>query len=153
MSVALEFAPVVEIPAHARLRAAQRSVLRDECRALATVTALPQLPRPSSLAVASPLRLTRRGVVALGAAAAVLSVALIGAAWLSAPNSAGGSAHVSAPASAPATVTVRAGDSLWAIAERLAPNLDPRAEVAALQKINHVDDGSALIPGQVLRTR
>jgi LysM repeat protein len=48
-------------------------------------------------------------------------------------------------------VTVRAGDTLWSIATRLAPQRDPRAEVADLQRINSLR-GGALVPGQVLRT-
>lgn len=166
MSVATESAPLVGIPARARLRADQHAPWRrgpqyfgwaadlapsveesDGCRypeRRATVTVL---RRPSARAVAAPVRLTRRGVVVLGVAVAVLASAMIGVAWLSAPGSASGS--VSAPATA--TVTVRSGDSLWSIAQRIAPAVDPRAEVATLQQVNHIG-GSALLPGQVLRT-
>ena len=51
----------------------------------------------------------------------------------------------------PATVTVQPGDTLWSIATRLAPQRDPRAEVADLQQLNHLG-GGPLVPGQVLRT-
>jgi LysM repeat protein len=47
-------------------------------------------------------------------------------------------------------VTVQPGDTLWSIATRVAPQRDPRAEVAALQKRNHLAD-VALVPGQVLQ--
>jgi LysM repeat protein len=47
-------------------------------------------------------------------------------------------------------VTVAPGDTLWSIAERVAPNTDPRAEVAALQKRNGLT-GVDLVPGEVLR--
>jgi LysM repeat protein len=49
------------------------------------------------------------------------------------------------------TVTVQPGDTLWKIATRVAPQRDPRAEVAALQQVNHLDS-AGLVPGQVLRT-
>jgi LysM repeat protein len=94
------------------------------------------------------VRLTRRGAVVLGAAVAVLGAALVLLASLSAPSGATGS---SAPRAIPAHVTVRAGDTLWSIATRLAPQRDPRAEVADLQRINSLR-GGALVPGQVLRT-
>jgi hypothetical protein len=138
MSAATEFAPVVYIPESARTCPAQR---------LATVT---QLYRPSERTVAPPVRLTRRGVVVLAAAVAVLASALMLLAWLSAPASAGGSG--AGAASVPAHITVRPGDTLWSIATRVAPNRDPLAEVADLKQWNSLGTGP-LIPGQVLRTR
>lgn len=107
-----------------------------------------QLHRPSERAVAPPIRLTQRGVVVLSAAVAVLCAALLGVAWLSAPAAA---SHAPAGSSA-VRVTVESGDTLWSIAERVAPQADPRAEVAKLQQLNHLGD-AALVPGQLLRTR
>ncbi|MDQ6848423.1 MAG: LysM peptidoglycan-binding domain-containing protein [Actinomycetota bacterium] len=142
MSVAIEFAPVVEIPAHARLRADHYADLRPAGR-LGAVIVL----RPPSERSAPSLRLTRRGVIAMSAAVVVLAAALVATARLSAPSAAAGS-----PAGpVPAAVTVRPGDSLWSIAERVAPATDPRAEVAALARVNHLRD-PALFPGQLLRT-
>ncbi len=46
-------------------------------------------------------------------------------------------------------VTVRSGDTLWAIAQRVAPGEDPRSVVDALVEANDVDPG-ALVPGQTL---
>jgi nucleoid-associated protein YgaU len=46
-------------------------------------------------------------------------------------------------------VVVRAGDTLWSIAHRVAPGEDPRALVDAMAASNHVDPG-ALVPGQML---
>ena len=137
MSVATEFAPVVYIPPAAR----------QPERPLATVTTLFV---PSEETIAPPLRLTRRGVAVLAAAAAVVSAVLVWVAWLSAPAaSAGGELGAG---SVPASVTVRPGDTLWSIATRIAPNKDPRAEVAHLQQINHLADVD-LATGQVLLTR
>lgn len=69
--------------------------------------------------------------------------------WLGAV-SAPGAGRSAAPV--PAQVTVHAGDTLWSIAGRIAPGVDPRAEVATLQRLNHLG-GAQLQPGQVLRTR
>jgi hypothetical protein len=136
MSAATEFAPVVYIPERARTSAPPEQ--------LASVITL---YRPGAEVLAPPLRLTHRGVVVLSAAVAVLAAALIGLAWLSAPSSAAGS-----PASTAAAVTVQSGDTYWSIATRIAPQRDPRAEVADLQRLNHLT-GAALVPGQILRTR
>jgi nucleoid-associated protein YgaU len=139
MSAATEFAPAVYIPPQARAhRPAQQ---------LASVTAL--YP-PSEQTIAPPVRLTRRGVVVVAGAVAVLAAALLLLAWLSAPS--GAAAGTAAPRTVPATVTVQPGDTLWGIASRLAPQRDPRAEVAELQQLNSLP-GGALVPGQVLRTR
>lgn len=58
----------------------------------------------------------------------------------------GGSADTEGPA---ATYVVRAGDTLWSIAERLAPDRDPRAVIHEVIEVN--DLGSApIVPGQTL---
>lgn len=44
---------------------------------------------------------------------------------------------------------VRAGDTLWAIAERVAPGEDPRPVVDSIETRNDVAAGS-LVPGQSL---
>jgi nucleoid-associated protein YgaU len=136
MSVATEFAPDVYIPERARASAVPGR--------LATVTVL---HRPDERTVAPPLRLTRRGVLVLGAAVALLALALVGFAWASAPSGASGAE----PSRVPDAVTVHAGDTLWSIAAQVAPQRDPRAEVGDLQKLNGLS-GVALVPGQVLRT-
>jgi Tfp pilus assembly protein FimV len=132
MSVATEFAPVVFIPERARTQ-----------RPSATILTLRQ-PAPAS--IAPPARLTRRGVVMLSLAVAALAGALVWLAALSAPAAAPVRADV------PASISVRSGDTLWSIASRVAPNRDPRLEVASLQRLNHLA-GVALVPGQVIKTR
>ena len=102
------------------------------------------LPRPRAVPASAPLRLTRRGVMVLGAAVAVLCGALLSVAALSAPAS-----HT--PAGAVQAVTVRSGDTLWSIAVRVAPGTDPRAEIDTLQRLNHLTSAQ-LTPGQTLRT-
>ncbi len=94
------------------------------------------------------LRLTVRGRRVLAAAAAlpavlVLSLAIIG----------GGAALASRDAGAPAdsftTITVSSGDSLWSIAQEVAPNADPRDVVDAIVRLNALD-GVTIAAGQRL---
>jgi nucleoid-associated protein YgaU len=131
MSVATEFAPAVVIPAPDRTMYAPSR--------LASVSVLHAPAEPAPVA----WRLTRRGVVVVTIAVLALGVALIWLARTSAPQ-------VASPASAPHVVTVAPGDTLWSIATRVAPDVDPRAEVAALQQRNGLS-GVALVPGQILR--
>lgn len=52
----------------------------------------------------------------------------------------GGSAAADGPRRAPRAIVVRAGDTLWGIAERYAPEgADPRAYVDALIALNDLD--------------
>jgi nucleoid-associated protein YgaU len=145
MSVATEFEPIFNIPERARRTQSAPCPARPSAtpQRLATVTTL---HRPPAEAVAPPLRLTRRGVHAVAAAVAVLAIGLVLFARASAPSAPSSTAH-----HVPDTVTVQAGDTLWSIASRLAPQRDPRAEIADLQQLNRLG-GAALVPGQVLRT-
>jgi nucleoid-associated protein YgaU len=136
MSLAVNYAPLLDTPDRAR---------RDD-RPLAPVVTL---QAPSAQSIAAPVRLTRRGVIVLSAVVAAVAVAVVVVAWLSAPAAA---SRVGGPQRAPALVTVRAGDTLWSIAGRVAPQRAPQAEVALLQRLNHLP-GVALAPGQRLRTR
>ncbi|MBN9619819.1 MAG: LysM peptidoglycan-binding domain-containing protein [Actinobacteria bacterium] len=101
------------------------------------------LHAPSSAPQAPPLRLTRRGVVVLAVAVGLLGLGLVWLAQISAPRAA-------AAPPAPHSVTVQAGDTLWSIATRVAPQRDPLAEITALQQRNHLA-GVDLVPGQVLQ--
>jgi nucleoid-associated protein YgaU len=134
MSVAIEIAPTVTIPEQAR-PAPVEAVPR-----LASVTVLHP---PREVSAPSTVRLTRRGVVVLAVAVAAFGAGLVWLARLSAPQP-----GVAPPATH--SVTVRSGDTLWAIATRVAPDRDPRAEVAALERRNHLSSVD-LVPGQVLR--
>lgn len=95
------------------------------------------------------LRLTRRGRrVRAALVAAPLAVALSLAAVVG-----GGSALATRDAGAPAgsfrTVTVAAGESLWSIAEEVAPRADPRDVVDAIARLNALE-GVTVSAGQVL---
>lgn len=71
-------------------------------------------------------------------------LALSGALLAAAPGAA-----EAAPREAARTVVVGTGDSLWTIAERVAPGEDPRTTVAALERVNHLD-GAVVDAGAVL---
>lgn len=91
------------------------------------------------------LRLTRRGRIVFTTLAAVplVIVALLlglNGGVATATNSVGGTLD---------TVTVSAGESLWAVASELAPGDDPRDVIAALVRVNQLDS-IEVVPGQRL---
>jgi nucleoid-associated protein YgaU len=135
MSVATELVPTVSVPDRAR-----PFVPAAPPERLASVTALRP---PRDAAGLAPVRLTHRGVVVLSLVVLAVGAGLVWLAALSAPRAA-------APPAAPHAVTVQSGDTLWSIATRIAPERDPRAEVAALEKRNGLA-GVELVPGQVLQ--
>jgi hypothetical protein len=114
--------------------------------AMSTMTVSTALGR-SGFGVGVPAtRLTRRGRLLLTGVALVLLV--VAAVLLSggAPASAGTD---QAPAATGERVTVRPGETLWQIAERVAPGSDPRETVARILDLNglqtaEVQAGSAL---------
>ena len=78
-------------------------------------------------------------------------MALLGAILFS-PFAAHAAADASAGGRAPAvrTYVVRAGDTLWSIAARVAgPGADPRPVVDELERENRL--GAAIVPGEVIR--
>jgi Tfp pilus assembly protein FimV len=84
----------------------------------------------------------RRRRVAVTFATALVALALLGPV----------SRAVAGPGMEPASrrsYVVRSGDTLWAIAGRVAPGSDPRVVVQQILDANPVDPGS-LTPGQVL---
>ena len=89
----------------------------------------------------SPLRLTRRGrVVAFLASVAALGTIIVGAGQV-----AGASADEGT--SSPDIVVVQAGETLWGIAQQVAPGSDPRGVVQQIRRMN--DLGTApIVPGQ-----
>jgi len=90
----------------------------------------------------APLRLTRRGRIAVVAALlAMLSTlgGLVGHAATAGADQRQAVRHV----------TVRPGETLWQLAERVAPGADPRVVVAQLAAINHLP-GDGVAAGQRL---
>ena len=102
--------------------------------------------RPAGQPRAADLRLTRRGRVLLAAAAllAVLAFGLMGARLVH--------TRTAIPPSAPAVVEVQPGDTVWSIAQRVAPQADTRAVVDAIVARNGLV-GSVVHPGQRLVIR
>ncbi|WP_236968406.1 LysM peptidoglycan-binding domain-containing protein [Microbacterium aurantiacum] len=94
------------------------------------------------------LRLTARGRRALAFVVALPVSAAMAIAVIS-----GGSALAGREAGAPegtfSAVVVAPGDSLWSIAERVAPGADPRDVVDAIVRLNALD-GAGLQAGQSL---
>jgi hypothetical protein len=79
------------------------------------------------------LRLTRRGrLVTFAATLLIAGLTLVGV--VSRAGSLVETAPV--PASAPAQVVVAPGETLWSIAQRVAPDRDPRTVVAGIQHLN-----------------
>ena len=103
----------------------------------------PSRPRVSSPRLASPVRLTRRGRVLL----LLLLVSVVLVAFSLGRNTA--SADGSRVPRAPRTAVVQPGETLWSIAQRVAPGTDPRLTVARLTDMNAL--GSApIVAGQRL---
>lgn len=97
---------------------------------------------------ATRLRLTVRGRRVLAMLAALPAVLALSAAIIG-----GGTALASredgAPAGSFTTVTVASGDTLWSIAQEVAPSSDPRDVVDAIVRLNALD-GVTLWAGQSL---
>ncbi len=89
------------------------------------------------------LRLTRRGRAVIALLAALpLVLGLV----LTVLN---GGGAVAGSTAAPVTVTVEAGQSLWSLAEELAPGAPTGDVVADLVAVNSLT-GAEVVPGQVL---
>ena len=95
------------------------------------------------------LRLTRRGRLVTAAATLLIAVlALVGVV----SRAPGLRETAPVPASAPAQVVVAPGETLWSIAERIAPDRDPRTVVAGIQRLNDLPTADVRA-GQTLRLR
>jgi LysM repeat protein len=46
-------------------------------------------------------------------------------------------------------VTVETGQSLWGVAESIAPNADPRDVIAAIMQLNHLESADVLAGQQL----
>ena len=100
------------------------------------------------------LRITRRGRAVLTAAAAVpLVVGALALALNGGLAAADGSTLSGSGASDSATtfdyVTIQSGQSLWQLAERIAPSADPREVIADIVNLNQLPSESVQ-PGQRL---
>ncbi|MGB4777121.1 LysM peptidoglycan-binding domain-containing protein [Microbacterium sp.] len=118
---------------------------------LGTPRALGSLPRftvaDGARTSATRLRLTRRGRRVLAFLASIPAIVALSIAIVS-----GGGAIASDEGGAGATfayVTVMPGESLWSIAETVAPRADPRDAVDAIMRLNALPSGN-LVAGQAI---
>ncbi len=90
------------------------------------------------------LRLTRRGRAVITTLAAV---PLVIGAFVFAINGGGAVANGSGTHTPFAYVTVHSGQSLWSIAEKIAPTADPRDVIADIVSLNQLQS-AVVTPGQ-----
>lgn len=95
------------------------------------------------------LRLTVRGRRLLATIAALPALVALSVAVVSGGSAALASLDDAVPAGSFTTVTVAAGESLWSIAEQVAPGADPRDVVDAIARLNALD-GVTVSAGQQL---
>jgi Tfp pilus assembly protein FimV len=109
---------------------------------MSTIEYAPRLTNPTRL------RITARGRRVLTAVAAtpIVVAAVVG---VLSGGAALASRETGAPAGSFQTVTVSAGDSLWSIAEEVAPGHDPRDVVDAIVRLNALD-GASVVAGERL---
>jgi hypothetical protein len=116
--------------------AARRSAARSDAR--------PAAPR---------LRLTKRG---RGVLTTLAAAPLVVAALVFALNGGMATATLEGSGTDFQYVTVEAGQSLWEVAETVAPNADPRDVIAGIMKLNQLESADVLagqqlaIPAQYL---
>ncbi|MGR0220500.1 LysM peptidoglycan-binding domain-containing protein [Agromyces sp. ZXT2-6] len=106
---------------------------------------MPEFARP---VVRSRLRLTRRGRIVLTALAALPLVVGVLVGSLSSGGAVAGIDGGATPATFE-TVVVGTGDSLWVIAEQIAPSEDPRDVILEIMRLNGLAD-AVVQPGQRL---
>ncbi len=97
---------------------------------------------PASVPAAAGVRLTVRGRRVV---AAVCAIALMAAVFVTVIAVRAALTRPLVPASAPTAVTVHPGDTLWSIAERIAPQSDPRDVIAALRESNHLPSSTVRV--------
>ena len=94
------------------------------------------------------LRLTRRGRVVV---VALLALLLCAAFLMGRSGASAATDRASAPSYT--QTTVQPGETLWAVAKRVAPKHDPRALVDAIRSLNHLQSASLTVGQQLLVPR
>ncbi len=95
-------------------------------------------------APAGGLRLTRRGRIALGVVSTLFLLLVV---LVSGRFSADAGTSMSDQGRATGVVVVQAGESLWQIAQAIAPQVDPRETVTLIRELNGLGE-AAVVPGQ-----
>jgi len=104
----------------------------------------PLFSGPGTAAARGPLRITRRGRLLLTAIVALLLLVA-----LSVGRAGSQAATVSEAGPGLQQTTVQPGDTLWSVAQRIAPDNDPREVIAQIRRINDLTT-SGLQAGQQL---
>ncbi len=94
----------------------------------------------------APMRLTRRGRIVVGTLVALPIV--VGAYFIGLGSSSAGADSVQSTVSFE-TITVMPGDTLWSIAQKIAPNADAQAVIAGIEALNQLES-LTVQPGQKL---
>jgi nucleoid-associated protein YgaU len=116
---------------------------RTPSRPVRSRAAAPTRPiRPASASAG--LRLTRRGRVVLGVVSTVFLLLVV---LFSGRLSADAGTSLSDQGRATGVVVVQAGESLWQIAQAIAPQADPRETVTLIRELNGLGE-AAVMPGQ-----
>ena len=102
---------------------------------------LPAVRRPP----AGGLRLTRRGRITLGVLSTLFALLVV--VLFSGRLTADAGTSMSDQGRATGVVVVQAGESLWQIAQAIAPQADPRETVTLIRELNGLGD-AAVMPGQ-----
>ncbi len=100
----------------------------------------------------TPIRLTRRGRIVVGAAVAIGAAAAASLIWLAVAGQAQASIHAGPRVPLRGSVqrvTVEPGDSLWSIATRTDPDADPQAVIPQIVELNSLRSTGVQV-GQVL---
>jgi LysM repeat protein len=92
------------------------------------------------------MRLTRRGRIVVGTLVALPIV--VGAYFIGMGSSSAGADSVQSVTSFE-TVTVMPGDTLWSIAQNIAPTADAQVVISAIEELNQLDT-LTVQPGQQL---
>lgn len=103
-------------------------------------------PLPAAGHAHTRLRLTRRGRIVLTTLA---SVPIVAWALVTVLGAGGAAAEVDGARAMFEYVTIDQGDSLWGIAESIAPDGDPRVVIDEIIRLNGLD-GAVVEPGQCL---
>ena len=118
-------------------------VTRTPSRPVRSRAAAPTRPSRSA-GQAGGLRLTRRGRVALGVLSTLFLLLVV---LFSGRLSADAGTSMSDQGRATGVVVVQAGESLWQIAQAIAPQADPRETVTLIRELNGLGE-AAIVPGQ-----
>ncbi len=116
---------------------------RIPSRPVRSRAAAPTRSTPSA-GQAGGLRLTRRGRVAVGVLSTLFLLLVV---LFSGRLSADAGTSMSDQGRATGVVVVQAGESLWQIAQAIAPQADPRETVTLIRELNGLGE-AAVMPGQ-----